>query len=207
MLSGTDVIKGKRQEIWLNANNQPSLSAFVHKVDQDTFWTNLPRCSGQVLMLQVGQSVEVGVSLAEGFYNATTHLSKVGNTSENFYGFEMPLQFVKTQERKFLRIPYAASVLFRTDEMATTSASINFSAGGIMVFLVPELEKMINTGKDITMTINMENESIILPMQFSWKKTYDQIPMAGFGFQDIDPALQDKFTVMVEKCSRKDAGL
>ena len=204
MLAGNEVIKGNRQEIWLNANNQPSISAHIYKVEQDVFWTNLPRCEGQVLMLQVGQPVDVGVSLAEGFYNASTHLTKVGNTPEFFYGFQLPEQFTITQERKFLRIPYAASVLFKTDEMSTTSASINFSAGGVMVFLVPELEKMISSGKDITMTINMDNEHIVLPMQFSWKKTYDQIPMAGFGFQDIEPILQNKFTKLVEDFAKKE---
>ena len=199
MLSGKEVIKGNRQEVWLNHSKQSSISAFIYKVEDGVFWTNLPRCEGQVLMLQVGQSVDVGVSLAEGFYNATTQLSKVGSTPESFYGFEVPKEFTKTQERQFLRIPLSANVLFRTEDMATTSASLNFSAGGIMVFLVPELEKMINTGKDITMTITVDNESIVLPMRFSWKKSYDNIPMAGFGFQDLTEDLQEKFTVMVDK--------
>ena len=203
MLSGKEVITGNRQEVWLNADNLPSISAFIYKVENDIFWTNLPRCEGQVLMMQIDQAVDVGVSLAEGFYNATSRLMKVGNTPEAFYGFELPSTFDKTQERQFLRIPLAASVLFRTEELAANSASINFSAGGIMVFLVPELEKIINAGKSITMTIKMGEDNIELPIEFSWKKTYDHIPMAGFVFDNVNQELQNKLTELVELYTKK----
>ena len=201
MLSGKEVITGNRQEIWLNADNRISIAAFVYKVEGDVFWTNLPRCEGQVLMLQIGQTVDVGASLAEGFYNAGSRLVKVGSQPEAFYGFELPSEFEKTQERQFMRVPLAASVKFKSDELVANSASINFSAGGVMVFLVPELEKIISAGGAITMTVSMGNESFTLPIEFSWRKTYDHIPMAGFVFNDVDEAQHEKLNTLVERYS------
>ena len=199
MLSGKEVITGSRQEIWLNADNQISIAAFVYQVDENIFWTNLPRCEGQVLMLQIGQIVDVGASLAEGFYNASSRLVKVGNQPEAFYGFELPAEFEKTQERQFMRVPLAASVKFKSGELIANSASINFSAGGIMVFLVPELEKIISAGGAVTMSVSMGNESFTLPTEFSWKKTYDHIPMAGFVFNNIDETQHEKLNTLVER--------
>ena len=201
MLSGKEVITGDRQEIWLNADNRISIAAFVYKVEENIFWTNLPRCEGQVLMLQIGQTVDVGASLAEGFYNAGSRLVKVGNQPEAFYGFELPREFDKTQERQFMRVPLAASVKFKSEGLTANSASINFSAGGVMVFLVPELEKIIYAGKAITMFVRMGDENFELPVEFSWNKTYDHIPMAGFVFSDVAQEQQERLNAMVGKYS------
>jgi len=189
----------KGREAWFKTYFQPSIAATIYRVEKDRFWTNLPRCEGQVLMLQENQSVEVGISHSEGFYSAETRLIGIENTYERFYCFAIPDHFERAQERQFLRASHAATVFFQTVGAEAQTTLINFSAGGVMVFLVPNVQKVIDTGKDITITIGFEEATIKSPVVFSWKKTYDNIPFAGFEFRNIDEATRETIDGMVRK--------
>jgi hypothetical protein len=201
MLSGKEVIKGNWQEAWIKAHNQPSVSANINHLEKNLFWTSLPRCDGQLLMLHPNQMVDIGISLAEGFYSAESQLVKLGNSHERFYAFAIPKTFEKTQERQFLRVPFAINVIFESAGLSAQSASINCSGGGVMVYLVPDLKKIIDAGQEITMSVNVGNERIYLPMMFSWENKQDGISMAGFEFIDADPEVHDKFTDLIHRFS------
>jgi c-di-GMP-binding flagellar brake protein YcgR len=197
MTAEKKVILRVGKEAWFRTYFQPSISAMVYHVEKDLFWTNLPRCEGQVLMLAEKQTVEVGISHAEGFYSTETYLVKTENKYDRFYGFAMPEHFAITQERQFMRASHAATVLFRTGGLSAQTALINFSAGGVMVFLVPLLKKIIDTRQEIDLTIHFEQDSVITKAVFSWEKSYDNVPFAGFRFSDIEEATRLKIDALV----------
>lgn len=201
MIAGKEVITVK-QEIWLQAPHQPSFAAKVNEVEQDIFWTNLPRADGQVLLLLEKQKVKIGVSLAKGFYSAESYVAAMREDYNQFYGFAIPEKFTKAQERQFLRVPYATNALFVAGNLVAQTALVNFSAGGVMVYLVPELEKIINTGKTITICVKIDDIPLQLPVFFAWQKKYDNIPFAGFEFQNLNTALQDTIAGLAIKYSR-----
>ncbi|MDF9409407.1 MAG: PilZ domain protein [Pelotomaculum sp. PtaB.Bin013] len=201
MVSGKEVITVK-QEVWLKVPYQPSFPATINYVEEDIFWTNLPRGEGQVLLLQEKQTVEIGLSLAEGFYSADSHVVKMGEDHNKFYGFSIPENFTMAQERQFLRVPYATNVLFAAGGLVAQTALVNFSAGGVMVYLVPELEKILASGKEITISLNIDNIALKLPVYFAWRKSYDNIPFAGFEFQNLDTPMQDTIADLAKKYSK-----
>jgi len=98
-----------------------------------------------------------------------------------------------------LRAPYAANVLFIADNLAAQTALINFSAGGVMVYLVPKLEKTLASGKEITISVNIDSIPLQIPVYFSWKKSYDNIPFAGFMYQKLDNTMQDVIAGLAKK--------
>lgn len=199
MIAGKEVLSSK-QEVWLKTPYMQSISAIIAEVEEDIFWTNLPKNDGQVLMLLENQPVEVGISLAEGFYSAETYPIKIQDNYKKFYGFAIPENFVKTQKRNFLRASYAANVLFKAGDITAQTALINFSAGGLMVFLVPELEKILALDKEpITVSVNIDDFHIELQALFSWKKSYNNIPFAGFEFHDLDASEQDMLAELAAK--------
>ncbi|OPX87588.1 MAG: PilZ domain protein [Pelotomaculum sp. PtaB.Bin013] len=198
MVAGKEVITVK-QEVWLKVPDQPSFPATINSVEEDIFWTNLPRGEGQILLLQEKQKVEIGLSLAEGFYSADSHVVKMGKSHDKFYGFAVPENFTKAQERQFLRASYATNVLFVAGDLVAQTALVNFSAGGVMVFLVPELEKILASGKEITISVNIDNIPLMLPVYFAWRKSYDNIPFAGFEFQNLNSFMQDTIANLAKK--------
>ena len=187
------------QEAWLKTQFQPSMSANIYHVEDSLFWTNLPRTEGQVLMLRENQTVEVGISHTDGFYSAETKLVEIKNQYDRFYGFAIPAYFTKTQERQFMRAPHAANVMISAGDLIAHTSLINFSAGGIMVFMVPALRKVIESGKDINLSIGFKEGSISSPAVFSWEKSYDNIPFAGFRFSEINEATRQKIDDLVRK--------
>jgi len=201
MIPGKEVITVK-QEVWLQAPHQPSFAAVINEVEKDIFWTNLPRGEGQVLLLLDKQKVKIGVSLAKGFYSAESYVAAMSEDNSKFYGFAIPEKFTKTQERQFLRVPYATNALFTAGNLVAQTALVNFSAGGVMVYLVPELEKILDSNKTITISVNIDNIPLQLPVFFAWRKSYDNIPFAGFEFQNMTASLQDTIAGLAIKYSK-----
>lgn len=200
MPTGKEILVAK-QMIWLKTPFQPSFPATVNSVKEGVFWTNLPRSEGQVLLLQKQQEVEIGVSMAKNFYKAKTNMARVGPDQDNakFYCFTIPDSFTKTQERQFLRAPYANNALFRTGGCVAHTSLINFSAGGVMVFLVPELEKVLNSGQEITIDTNIGGTDFQVPVHFAWKKQFDNMLFAGFKFRDLEPSKQETINNLATK--------
>jgi len=202
MISGKEVITLK-QKVWLKVPDLSSFPATINYIEDDIFWTNLPRGEGQVLLLQEKQKVEIGLSLAEGFYSADSYVVKMGKERDKFYGLAVPENFTKTQERQFLRASYATNALFAAGDLVAQTALVNFSAGGVMVFLVPELEKILASGKEITISVNIDNVPLMLPVYFAWRKSYDNIPFAGFEFKNLNSFMQDTIANLAQKTYKK----
>ncbi|OPY59632.1 MAG: hypothetical protein A4E55_00123 [Pelotomaculum sp. PtaU1.Bin035] len=201
MIDGKEVTVVK-QEIWLQAPFQPSFAAIINEVGEKNFWTGLPREGGQILLLLENQKVKIGASLARGFYSAESRVIAIGEDNHKFYCFAIPDKFTKSQERQFLRVPIAANALFTAGNLVAQTALVNFSAGGVMVYLVPELEKILESNNKMTICLNINNIPLQLPVLLAWRKFYDNIPFAGFEFLDLTTSLQDALAGLAIKYSK-----
>lgn len=198
MLNAKEIFTVKK-EIWLHSQTQPALPAKITAIEDKIFWTNLPKEGSQVLVLLMDQPVKVGVSVSTGFFSADTKVAAIGTGKDKFYAFNLPEEFSQTQERKFIRVNHSETVLFKTDNLTARSALVNFSAGGLMVYLVPDLEKIMESGQDITLQLNIDKLPFELKVRPAWQKTYETIPFAGFEFVDITPRLQGALAMLAIK--------
>lgn len=180
-----------KREVILQTPPQPALNAVITEVEENIFWTNLPRDGRQLLVLFENQNVKMGVSLQRGFYMAETKVMAIGKEKNKFYGLAIPDQFVIAQERQFVRVDYPTNVLFKAGDLAANSTLVNFSAGGVMVYLVKDLEKIIESGKEIDLHLNIDKNAFEVRVKPAWRKTYDNILFAGFEFVDIPVNLQE----------------
>lgn len=195
MIETKEIITLKR-EVWLNTPPQPSLPATITGVEENLFWTNLPRDGRQVLVLLENQEVKVGVSLKNGFYMAGTRVVAIGKDNNKFYGLAIPDEFKISQERQFTRVDYPTNVLFKSGDLVAQSALVNFSAGGVLVYFVPELEKIVNSNQSIILHLNIDNLPFQVGVRMAWKKIYDNIPFAGFEFINITPLIQGNLVML-----------
>ncbi|MDI6710175.1 MAG: PilZ domain-containing protein [Bacillota bacterium] len=194
-----DVITEKRR-VWLQTSFQAALPAVVTAVEEDVFWTTLPREAGQVLVLQENDRVRMGVSLNDGFYTAETEVKAVGDGGDKFYGLAKPAELVRTQHRQFMRLSTVTDALFTAGELQARTVLVNVSAGGLMVYLVPDLQRIIQSGGEMRVKFSVDNAAFDLPVHNVWQKSYDHVPFAGFQFLQIPPALRLK---MAELCLLK----
>ncbi|MDI6905904.1 MAG: PilZ domain-containing protein [Thermoanaerobacterales bacterium] len=194
-----DVITEKRR-VWLQTSFQAALPAVVTAVEEDVFWTTLPREAGQVLVLQENDRVRMGVSLNDGFYTAETEVKAVGDGGDKFYGLAKPAELVRTQHRQFMRLSTVTDALFTAGELQARTVLVNVSAGGLMVYLVPDLQRIIQSGGKMRVKFSVDNAAFDLPVHNVWQKSYDHVPFAGFQFLQIPPALRLK---MAELCLLK----
>ncbi|MEW6697100.1 MAG: PilZ domain-containing protein [Bacillota bacterium] len=195
MMKGTEIITVK-QKVLLQADLQPAFPAKITEVDKEYFWVNLPKEGNQVLVLQKNQRVRVGISLPTGFYQADTFVGMLGANKDAFYALAIPREFTESQERRFVRAHHSANVLLRSSNITTQTALVNFSAGGIMVYLVPELESMLESGEKIKAKLNIEDFSFELDVRLTWRKLYDGIPFAGFEFVNLTPPVQGALALL-----------
>ncbi|AEF95221.1 type IV pilus assembly PilZ [Desulfotomaculum nigrificans CO-1-SRB] len=189
MIEGRDVIRAKR-EVLLEASPQPAMPSVITGVEDNMFWVSLPKEGNQVLVLQEGQKIKIGVSLSRGFYQSETTVLALGKNKDQFYGLAIPKEFSESQEGRFVRARHATNVLFKAGSLTAQTALVNFSAGGVMVYLVPQLTKILQSGHKITLTLNIDNLSFEQEVKLSWQKQYANIPFAGFEFVNISPQLQ-----------------
>lgn len=200
MAKGRNIIKIKR-EVWLYAPPQPSFTAIISAVEEDLFWINLPRESGQVLMLQENQKIKIRISLVDGFYSAETKVDAIGNDNEKFYGLSTLEEFSRT-DRRFVRARYAATVSFADSGLTAQTSLVNFSAGGIRGYLVPELEKMLKSIKRLTAYLEIDKVPFQFPVRLAWRKDLNNIPFAGFEFLEVSPGIQDTLARLAIKYSK-----
>ncbi len=195
MSKGKEIITPK-QKIILQADIQPPFNAMVTKVEPDYFWVNLPKEGNQVLVLQKNQRVKVGVSLPQGFYQAETMVGILGTQTDTFYGLHMPEILLDSQERRFLRAHHSTNILFWSGALQTQSALVNFSAGGMMVYLVPKLEEILHSKQPIKAQMQIDDFPFELDVKLAWRKHYDNIPFAGFQFINLSSRLQGSLTLL-----------
>lgn len=186
-----DIITERRQ-VWLQTPFQAALPALVTAVEEDVFWTTLPREAGQVLVLRENDRVRVGISLNDGFYTAETEVKAVGDGGDKFYGLAMPQEFARTQHRQFMRLSTVTDALFTAGGLQARTALVNVSAGGMMVYLVPDLQRLIQSGLEMRVQFTVDSAAFDLPVRKVWQKSYDHVPFVGFQFLQSPPALRLK---------------
>jgi c-di-GMP-binding flagellar brake protein YcgR len=201
MTKGTELISLK-QQITLQVPFQPAMTATVTDVEGDLFWTNLPRDGRQVLVLLENQNVQVGISRNREFYTAETTVKALGKDKTRFYGLAIPDEFAETLKRGFIRAHYATNARFKSGDTIYQTAMVNFSAGGLMVYLVPELEKILQSGEKVAFYFEIEDLPFEVEVSLAWRKNYDNIPFAGFEFADITPQLQRALAVLAMEFSK-----
>lgn len=201
-VEGKGIITVKRT-VWLRTDLQPATDATITEVEESIFWVNLPRDGNQVLVLQENQEVKLGISLPDGFYSADTTVAHLGNDPKKFYGLKIPEELTESQERRFIRAHHSANVLFRSGDFKAQTAMVNFSAGGIMVYLVPELEKVIQANDKIMVQVSIDNIPFEVEVKQAWQKNYANIPFAGFEFINISSRLQAALAMFSLKYSEK----
>lgn len=195
MISATEILTLK-QEVWLQANIQPAFAAKITEIDNNLFWVNLPKEGHQVMVLLKDQPLKVGISYPKGFYHAETTVGALGHQSNRFYGLVIPHAFEESQERRFTRAHHYTNVFLTSGQEQVQTALVNFSAGGMMVYLVPSLEKMLQSGQNIRANWTIEDFPFELDVELAWRKNYDNIPFAGFSFRNITPRMQGALSML-----------
>jgi len=201
-MKGRDILT-ERHQIWMQTPFQAPLPALVTAVEDDVFWTNLPREAGQVLVLQENDRVRVGISLSDGYYTAETEVRAIGGGGDRFYGLAMPQELTRTQHRQFMRLPAVTDAFFTAGDLQARTAMVNLSAGGMMVYLVPDLQKILESGREMRVQFTLDGTPFDLPVRKVWQKSYDHIPFVGFQFLQSPPALRLK---TAELCLLKGPG-
>jgi len=185
-----------KQEVNLQVFSQIEFKAIITEVDEKLFWIGLPRIEGQVLMLQKKQKVKVSVSMRYGFYSAETTLEEIGKDFTKFYGLAIPEHFDKKQKRQYVRAKYATNVKFSSGNLAVQTTLVDFSAGGMMVYMVPMLVKVLRSGDDIYSSFQINNVSFNVKVRLAWIKNYDNIPYAGFEFLYLLPGVRKELEAL-----------
>ncbi|MFZ5596274.1 MAG: PilZ domain-containing protein [Bacillota bacterium] len=192
MIKGRELIKVNK-EIWIQLMpSKPAISAKITKLEENIFWINLPKDGHQVLVLQEKQEVYIRLATPDGMYNAMTTVNAIGGDYDYFYGLAIPETFTITQQRKYQRANLNANIVFQVDDLSAQTIMVNFSAGGMMVFMVKQLNDILKQKNRATVYFSINNEPYIIDVRLVWKKRYNNIWYAGFKFQNIPSGLQDK---------------
>ena len=192
------------KSIWLLIPGQDPVSTVITDLEDNILWISLPRKSGQIVVLEQGQPLQIGFAHADGFYCAETTVKKIGNTHGKVYGLQIPEQFRREQRRSQVRSKYSTKALFITpsgDQRISTEV-YNFSAGGLRVFAPPEFEHLLLKEKQYQVMFQIENSAFSLPTKLVWLKSIDEIQNAGFQFTRICEKDQDKLMSLALKYSR-----
>jgi len=195
MVDAKNIIVAK-QEVNLQVSNEIEFKTAITEVDDKLFWIGLPRIDGQVLMLQEKQKVKVSVSTRYGFYSAETSLEQIGKDSMKFYGLAIPENFDKKQKRQYVRAKYATNVKFSSANLTAQTTLVDFSAGGMMVYMVPKLARMLQIGGDIYSSFQINNVSFNVKVRLAWIKDYDNIFYAGFEFLYLLPGIRKELEAL-----------
>lgn len=193
------------REVCLNTPSQPSITAVITRVENNIFWINLPRRGNQVLVLQENQKLSIRLTTPDGTCMAETTVDVIGKDHDMFYGLAIPDRFSISQQRKYIRIPYNANVFFQSENMSAQTKLVNFSAGGVMVYMDAQLNQMLKTNKKITLYFSIDNTPFIIDVREVWTNTYNNIEYAGFEFQQISEKLQQSINQLAIKYSKVEA--
>ncbi|AEG62011.1 flagellar brake domain-containing protein [Desulforamulus ruminis] len=201
-----DIIPGEKlivvkQEVIIRTTDQPSFATTVSEVEGGNFWIKLPREGSQVLMLRVGQKVTVSVSLLQGYYTASTRIVALGEQFKDFYALAIPNEFTRTEEARFVRSNYSANVRFERDGQAVQTSLVNFTAEGMMVYLVPDLESLLQKPSSEPLYVILDFLKRKIPVRLSWQEVRNNISFAGFQFMNLPAAVVEEIDELASKYS------
>ena len=185
------MINGKKiiivnHKISLYASHQPSYEATITKVEENLFWINLPHQNKQPLILTIKQNIKIGVAIQLGYFTSETTVETIDNNINKFYGLLIPDNFTKSGERKYRRSHFSNNVIFKTDYFMALTTMIDFSAGGIQVYVTPELERILQSKDKIIVYLQISGDSLHAEVRLAWQKEYSNLPVAGFEFINAD---------------------
>lgn len=195
MLEIKEVITRNR-EIQLLVPPLPYYKTEITDVEQDLFWVKFPKNEGQVLILQQRQNIEIRVSTMFGLYGADTKLITVGSNPEKYYGLSIPKELINVQERQFVRVDCTSHVSFSADNVTTQTAMINFSEGGVMVYVTPSLEETLKKDQDVVVCFTIRENTFQTRARLSWRRSTDNVHYAGFEFIEIPPKERKKLAAL-----------
>ena len=181
MINGKELII-VNHKISVQAFHQPNYEATITKLEDNLFWINLPQQNKQPLILTIKQNVKIGVAMRLGIYTSETTVETIDNDINKFYGLLVPDNFTKTGERKYRRSLFSNNVTFKTDYFMALTTMIDFSAGGIQVYVTPELEKILQSKDEIFVYFQIGGESLHTEVRLAWQKKNNNLPVAGFEF-------------------------
>lgn len=181
-----NIIRAKK-EIIILTSPEMEYKTFITDVEEKIFWISLPRYDGQILMLQQNLNLKIRVPVEDGSYNAETKVLKIVSDYNRFYGLSIPGRFEKSDERKHLRGMYRANVKFMSKNIVVQTTMIDFSAGGVMVYLVPALSEILHKN-DLAVCFEIDDIPFRIRVVPAWRKIYDNVPYVGFKFPGMLPS-------------------
>jgi c-di-GMP-binding flagellar brake protein YcgR len=185
LIHGKDIL-AVNHKICITPANQSTHEAIITSIEENIFWINFPSNNKQPLFLTIKQNVEISTALKLGLYTGNTTLEKLNNDSKKFYGFLIPDNFIKTRARKYRRSLYSNNLTFKAGNLTALTTMIDFSAGGVQVYLTPNMENIINSKHKIFVSLQIENNSFYSEVRLSWQNKTKNIPIAGFEFINND---------------------
>lgn len=200
-MSGLKQFITVNKEVCLQVPAFPTVTTYITMAEDDIFWTGLPRNGNQVLVLQEKQKLSMRIATPLGVCIADTTVESIGVDHDRFYGLAIPEKYLITEQRKFVRAQYAVNVFLQAGRLEAQTRLINFSAGGVMVYMVPELIKILQRKKSITIFFSAENIPYIIDVRNVWVNSYNKVDYSGFQFYDIPSDLQEKIGLLAIKYS------
>ncbi|RYD01398.1 hypothetical protein N752_30860 [Desulforamulus aquiferis] len=201
-INGFELITSQR-EIFITAENQSTFCALVTEVEENLFWTNLPREEGQVMVLEENQPVTLGISLFRGYYSAESKVIALGDKPKGFYGFAMPDYFSISHEREFIRAEYASRIDFECGDRKVQTSLVNFSANGVMVYLVPQLEEIIKGNQWHPLYVKNNLLAEKAAVKLTWQKTKNNVKLAGFEFINLPNETKEELNKLAVKYTKE----
>lgn len=188
-------------EVSLKVHGHLPVTTVITVVEEGVFWTRMPRSGNQVLVLQKGQVLSVRLPSPLGVLIADTSVVHIGSDHDKFYGLAVPDKYLISQQRKSIRAIYDTNVFFQAGSMEAETKLVNFSAGGIMVYMVPELSRILKKRSILTIYFSIDNTPYILDVRNAWVSCYNKVEYAGFTFYNIPGDVEHKINQLAIKYS------
>jgi len=193
MITGKEIIIVNRK-IWLQVFHQSNYEANITNLEENIFWINLPQENKQPLILTIKQNIKVSVTLEVEHYTSETTVEAIGNDIHKFYGLLIPDNFTKSGERKFRRTLFSSNVRFEANYLITPTTIIDFSPGGIQVYVTPKLEEILQSKDKLFVHLQIDGNRFQIEVRLAWQKKYSNINLAGFEFINTNHLLRDKLS-------------
>ena len=200
MIAGKEILVVNRK-IWLHNSHKSNYEAVITKLEGNLFWVNLPQENKQPLILSLKQNIKLGVALDVAHYTSETTVEAigVGKDIHKFYGLLIPENFTKSRERDHKRLLFSNNVTFKANHIMAPTTMIDFSPGGIQVYVTPKLEEILQSNDKIFLHLQVYSNNFQIEVRLAWRKNYNNIPIAGFKFINAEHLPLAKFASLALK--------
>ncbi|ACV64329.1 type IV pilus assembly PilZ [Desulfofarcimen acetoxidans DSM 771] len=185
MVPSNEIIIVNRK-IWLHDSQKYNFEATITKLEEKMFWINLPLANKQPLSLRKKQPIKMKVTLETACYTGETLVEAIGKNIHQTYGLLLPTNLIVSEERYYKRAPFCHDVIFKTNLLMVPTKTIDFSPGGMQVYITPELNKILQSKDKIFACLHINGYNIQYEVRLVWKKLFYNLPVAGFEFIHAD---------------------